>query len=63
MTRDQIRTKALEFAAAVQDFEAWDAESDRPKMVEAEFDDVWKLVVVWENGFRTIKIHERLPGP
>lgn len=59
MTREQIRTKVLELAGSVQEFEDWDAESDRPKLVEIEFDDVWKLVVVWENGFRTIKIHER----
>jgi hypothetical protein len=62
MTREQIRAKALELAQAVQEFDAWDAESDRPKMVEIEFDDAWKLVVVWEDGFRTIKIHERRPG-
>jgi hypothetical protein len=60
MTREQIRTKALDLAGAVQEFDTWDAESDRPKMVEIEFDEVWKLVVVWEGGFRTIQLHERL---
>lgn len=59
MTREELRTKVLELACSVQAFTDWDAESDRPRMVEIEFDSVWKVVVVWENGFRTIKIHER----
>jgi hypothetical protein len=58
MTREEVRAKVLELAESVQAFTDWDAESDRPKTVEIEFDSVWKLVVVWENGFRTIKIHE-----
>lgn len=62
MTREDIREKVLDLAVSVQEFEGWDAESDRPKMAEVEFDSVWKMVVVWENGFRTIKIHERGSG-
>lgn len=60
MTRDEIRSKVLDLADALRTFDEWDAETDRPKMAEVEFDDVWKLVVIQENGFRTIKIHERL---
>lgn len=58
MTRKEMHTKVLEFANAVAGFDAWDGKSESPEMVEIEFDDVWKLVVVWEEGFRTIKIHE-----
>ncbi len=58
MTRKELHTKVLEFAAAVTGFEDWDGESDVPRTVEIELDSVWKLVVVWEEGFRTIKIHE-----
>ena len=58
MTRKELHTKVLEFATTVAGFEDWDGESEEPKTVEIELDNVWKLVVVWEEGFRTIKIHE-----
>jgi len=61
MTRDEIRSKARDLADALRTFDGWDAETDHPKMAEVEFDSVWKLVVVQEGGFRTIKIHQRLP--
>lgn len=60
MTRDEIRRKVRDLADALRTFDGWDAEADRPKTAEVEFDDVWKLVVVEESGFRTIKIHERV---
>ncbi|MFO0822561.1 MAG: hypothetical protein U0792_05475 [Gemmataceae bacterium] len=60
MTREELSAKALELARAVKEFDGWEAESARPRTVEVEFDDVWKLAVVWEEGFQTIKIHQRL---
>ena len=61
MTRDEIRRKVRDLADALQTFDGWDAETDSPRTAEVEFDDVWKLVVVHERGFRTIKIHQRVP--
>ena len=60
MPTDTLRQRALDLAAAVEMFNDWDASSDHPKTAEVEFDGVWKLVVVWEDGYRTIKIHQRL---
>lgn len=59
MSTDALRQRVLDLAGAVEQFDDWDAASDHPRTVEVEFDGVWKLVVVWEDGFRTIKIHER----
>lgn len=61
MTRDEIRRRVRELADALEAFDGWDTETDRPSTAEVEFDDVWKLVVVQESGFRTIKIHQRVP--
>ena len=60
MSAAVLRQQVLALAAAAEQFDDWDASNDHPKTAEVEFDGVWKLVVVWEDGYRTIKIHQRL---
>ena len=60
MSAAVLRQQVLALAAAAEQFDDWDASCDHPKTAEVEFDGVWKLVVVWEDGYRTIKIHQRL---
>jgi hypothetical protein len=62
MTRETLKAKVKELVAALADFTDWDAETDQPNCVELEFDNIWKLAVVWEEGFQTVKVHRRLEG-
>ncbi len=63
MARDALKAKIQEMVEAVQQYDDWDAETAQPFLKEVEFDDVWKLVVVRDEGFQTIKIHRRTSGP
>jgi hypothetical protein len=56
----ELASKVKELVQSLEDFSAWDAETDAPRQKEVEFDGVWKLVVLWEEGFQTVKIHRRL---
>ena len=63
MNRTILREKVLNLAEVLRQFQDWDTETEQPQIFELELDSNWKVVVVREEGFNTIKIHERLePG-
>jgi hypothetical protein len=60
MNRDSLRDKVMALAEGLRQFRDWDTETEQPQLLELELDSTWKVVVVREHGFNTIKIHERL---
>src|SRR5262249_2867259 len=59
---EELAAKVKELVQSLEGFSHWDAETNVPHLKEFAFDDVWKLVVVWEGAFQTVKIHRRLKG-